>query len=105
MRGIELLGDIVDDIGILHRHFDAFAEITVSLDVRRDSDVDENTADLFVQAGLSHLGREVLARKRRRPGDLPHALLQELKIEGLYHVIARSLVHRLRDDLFPHKRT
>lgn len=51
--GVQVFGDPVDDIRIFHHHFNGFPQEMIALDVRRNSDGNKHTADLFINgAGL-----------------------------------------------------
>ena len=101
--GIELLGDAVYNIVILRHHQHRLAQILIALDMRGDAQREKQIGHALIQAfgtlcGLRLAGlrrKSVLARNFHDPA------VEQMHVERLDHIIARTQLDGTRNEIIP----
>ena len=96
-RGIQLLGDRIDDVRILDRQNDGLSEIMVTFNMCRNANLMDNLRHHQFQVRLlalphhgNHIGRGV-----PHPCQLNHAFNEDFRIKGLEEIVAGAGAHHL----------
>ena len=107
--GIQLLGDVSHQLGFVHHHANALAQILIALDVGGNSYGQKEVGNPLLQAPRSACGTPARLDGHRFRATLlachlEHALGQQREIKRLYHVVACAKIDRPGDEIIPAQR-